>query len=98
MQDCATPLTQNAFAGVIRCHYVLESRVVLWANQDPFGSQVANPTQFDGDFNAEKEWYKHMSTPWDVMQLSPAQALTISCQSCGVEIAPSDATCMAALL
>ena len=31
-----------------------------------------------------------MPTPWDVMQLSPAQALTISCQSCGVQIAPSE--------
>ena len=31
-----------------------------------------------------------MPTPWDVMQLSPAQALTISCQSCGVQIASSD--------
>ena len=27
---------------------------------------------------------------WDVMQLSPAQALTISCQSCGVQIAQSE--------
>ena len=31
-----------------------------------------------------------MPTPWDVMQLSPAQALTISYQSCGVQIAPSE--------
>ena len=54
-------------------------------DQDPFV-----PAQFDGDFNAEKEWHKHMPTPWDVMQLSPAQALTISCQSCGVQIAPSE--------
>ena len=50
----------------------------------------ASPDQFDGDFNTEKEWHKHMPTPWDVMQLGPAQALTISCQSCGVQIAPSE--------
>ena len=50
----------------------------------------ASPEQYEGDFNVEKEWHKHMPTPWDVMQLSPAQALTISCQSCGVQIASSD--------
>ena len=37
--------------------------------------------QFDGDFNAEKEWQKRTPTPWDVMQLSPVQALTI----CGID-------------
>ena len=26
-----------------------------------------------------------MPTPWDVMQLNPAEALTISCQSCGTK-------------
>ena len=36
----------------------------------------ASPEQFDGDFNAEKEWHKHVPTLWDVMQLCPAQALT----------------------
>ena len=46
--------------------------------------------EYEGDFNGEKEWHQHMPTPWDVMQLSPAQALTISCQSCGVQIASSD--------
>ena len=50
----------------------------------------ASPEQYEGDFNAEKEWHKHMPTPWDVMQLNPAQALTISCQSCGVQISSSD--------
>ena len=38
----------------------------------------------------KKEWHQHMPTPWDVMQLNPAEALTISCQSCGVQIAPSE--------
>ena len=50
----------------------------------------ASPEQYAGDFNTEKEWHQHMPTPWDVMQLNPAEALTISCQSCGVQIAPNE--------
>ena len=50
----------------------------------------ASPEQYAGDFNTEKEWHQHMPTPWDVMQLNPAEALTISYQSCGVQIAPNE--------
>ena len=50
----------------------------------------ASLEQYKGDFNTEKEWHQCMPTPWDVRQLSPAQALTISCQSCGVQIASDD--------
>ena len=48
----------------------------------------ASPDQFDGEFNSGMA--QAYAMPWDVMQLSLAQALTISCQFCGVEIAPSE--------
>ena len=91
MQDCATPLTQKVFAAGF-FDATTSSNLGSSFGQTKIRLEVrsASPEQFDGDFNAEKEWHKHMPTPWDVMQLSPAQALTISCQSCGVQIAPSE--------
>ena len=91
VQDCETPLTQKAFAAGL-FDATTSSNLGSSFGQTKIRLEVrsANPDQYDGDFNAEKEWHKHMPTPWDVMQLSPAQALTISCQSCGVQIAPSE--------
>ena len=85
VQFCDTLLTQQVFDATT------SSNLAASFGQTKIGLEVrsASPEQFDGDFNAEK-WHKHVPTPWDVMQLSPAQALTISCQSCGVQIAPSD--------
>ena len=91
VQSCDTPLTQQVFAAGL-FDATTSSNLAASFGQTKIRLEVrsASPEQFDGDFNTEKEWHKHMPTPWDVMQLSPAQALTISCQSCGVQIAPSE--------
>ena len=91
MQDFSTPLTQKAFtAGLFDATTTSNLGSSFGQTKVRLEVRSASPEQYEGDFNAEKEWHKHMPTPWDVMQLSPAQALTISCQSCGVQIASSD--------
>ena len=91
MQSCDTPLTQQVFAAGL-FDATASSNLAASFGQIKIRLEVrsASPEQYDGDFNTEKEWHQHMPTPWDVMQLNPAQALTISCQSCGVQIAPSE--------
>ena len=90
VQACDTPLTQQAFAAGL-FDATTSSNLAASFGQTKIRLEVrsASPDQFDGDFNTEKEWHKHMPTPWDVMQLSPAQALTISCH-CGVQIASTE--------
>ena len=91
VQDFSTPLTQKAFtAGLFDATTTSNLGSSFGQTKVRLEVRSASPEQYGGDFNAEKEWHKHMPTPWDVMQLSPAQALTISCQSCGVQIASSD--------
>ena len=91
VQSCDTPLTQKAFAaGLFDATTCSNLAASFGQTKIRLEIRSASPDQFDGDFNTEKEWHQHMPTPWDVMQLSPAQALTISCQSCGVQIAPSE--------
>ena len=91
VQSCDTSLTQQVFAAGL-FDATTSSNLAASFGQTKIRLEVrsASPEQFGGDFNTEKEWHQHMPTPWDVMQLNPAQALTISCQSCGVQIAPSE--------
>ena len=91
VQSCDTPLTQQVFAAGL-FDATTSSNLAASFGQTKIRLEVrsASPEQYAGDFNAEKEWHQHMPTPWDVMQLNPAEALTISCQSCGVQIAPSE--------
>ena len=85
--DFSTPLTHKAFtAGLFDATTTSNLGSSFGQTKVRLEVRSASPEQYGGDFNAEKEWHKHMPTPWDVMQLSPAQALTISCQSCGVQI------------
>ena len=67
-----------------RMHSITSSNLAASFGQTKIRLEVrsASPEQYAGDFNTEKEWHQHMPTPWDVMQLNPAEALTISCQSC----------------
>ena len=89
--DFSIPLTHKAFAaGLFDATTTSNLGSSFGQTKVRLEVRSASPEQYGDDFNAEKEWHKHMPTPWDVMQLSPAQALTISCQSCGVQIASSD--------
>ena len=75
-----------------RMHSITSSNLAASFGQTKIRLEVrsASPEQQAGDFNTKKEWHQHMPTPWDVMQLNPAEAFTISCQSCGVQIAPNE--------
>ena len=90
-QSCDTPLTQQVFAAGL-FDATTSSNLAASFGQTKIRLEVrsASPEQYAGDFNTEKEWHQHMPTPWDVMQLNPAEALTISSQSCGVQIAPNE--------
>ena len=78
VEDLSTPLTRKAFtAGLFDA--TTTSNLGSSFGQTKVRLEVT-----------EKEWHKYMPTQWDVMQLSPAQALTLSCQSCGVQISSSD--------
>ena len=70
VQACDTPLTQQAFAAEL-FDATTSSNLGSSFGQTKIRLELrsASPDQFDGDFNTEKEWYKHVPTPWDVMQL-----------------------------
>ena len=88
--DLSTPLTRKVFtAGLFDATTTSNLGASFGQTKVRLEVRSASPEQYEGDFN-EKEWHKYMPTPWDVMQLCPAQALTISCQSCGVQIASGD--------
>ena len=89
--DLSTPLTRKVFtAGLFDATTTSNLGASFGQTKVRLEVRSASPEQYEGDFNTEKEWHQYMPTPWDVMQLSPAQALTISCQSCGVQIASGD--------
>ena len=89
--DLSTPLTRKVFtAGLFDATTTSNLGASFGQTKVRLEVRSASPEQYEGDFNTEKEWHQYMPTPWDVMQLSPAQALTISCKSCGVQIASGD--------
>ena len=78
VQGFSTPLTQKAFtAGLFDATTTSNLGSSFGQTKVRLEVRSASPEQYEGDFNAEKEWHKHMPTPWDVMQLSPAQAAKI---------------------
>ena len=91
MQSCHTPLTQQVFAAGL-FDATTSSNLAASFGQTKIRLEVrsASPEQHAGDFNTEKEWHQHVPTPWDIYAANPAEALTISCQSCGVQIAPNE--------
>ena len=91
IEDLSTPLTRKAFtAGLFDATTTSNLGSSFGQTKVRLEVRSASPEQYEGDFNTEKEWHKYMPTQWDVMQLSPAQALTLSCQSCGVQVSSSD--------
>ena len=91
VEDLSTPLTRKAFtAGLFDATTTSNLGSSFGQTKVRLEVRSASPEQYGGDFNTEKEWHKYMPTQWDVMQLSPAKAFTLSCQSCGVQISSSD--------
>ena len=90
-EDLSTPLTRKAFtAGLFDATTTSHLGSSFGQTKVRLEVRSASEKQYEGDFNTEKEWHKCMPTQWDVMQLSPAQALTLSCQSCGVQVSSGD--------
>ena len=91
MPDLATPLTHSAFAAGL-FDPTATGNLGSSFGQTNIRMEIrsASKEQYNGDFNPEKEWHQHTPTPWDVMHLSPAQALTLSCQACGVQVSESE--------
>ena len=43
----------------------------------------AAPEQFADNFDPEQDWNAHIPSQWDVMRLSPAEAINLAYRSCG---------------
>lgn len=86
--DVDTPLTRQAFEkGLFDATASANLGSAFGPTKVRLECRSANPAQFGYEFDPDKEWQQHTPTKWDVMTLSPAEALLLSSQACGVQIA-----------
>ena len=89
--DMHTPLTAKAFgAGLFAPQTAIRLSGAFGRTKLRIEVRSAAPEQFANDFDPEQDWNEHIPSQWDVMRLSPAEAINLSYRSCGPQHSESD--------